>query len=181
MVTGQFKVDNEILVKYVCTRLSVYFFTTSLWSLLLKSKTGCVTLNLLRISLCLAMSVARIHLEKSFFIKCLNWTNIDMDEANEDVSWSLTWLFLLGSVCTARRSGFSGCCTLAAKGKSFYNIWICFQQLQYEIEMPNFVGVLCNSLNTCRVKCFVTTYTVVRLAFNKYKYLVVVKRIVIDR
>lgn len=40
----------------------MHLFTTSLWSLFLKSKTGCMTLNLLRISLCLAMSVARMHL-----------------------------------------------------------------------------------------------------------------------
>lgn len=37
--------------------------TTSLCSLLLKSNTGWMTLNLLRISLCRAMSVARMHLE----------------------------------------------------------------------------------------------------------------------
>lgn len=41
-----------------CTRL-----TTSLCSLLVKSKDGRMDLNLLRISLCLVMSVARMHLQ----------------------------------------------------------------------------------------------------------------------
>lgn len=37
--------------------------TTSLWSLLAKSKVGRMDLNLLRISLCWVMSVARMHLQ----------------------------------------------------------------------------------------------------------------------
>lgn len=41
----------------------ICIFTTSLWSLLVKSKAGRMDLNLLRISLCLVMSVARMHLQ----------------------------------------------------------------------------------------------------------------------
>lgn len=43
--------------------LPVWCPTTSLWSLLAKSKAGRMDLNLLRISLCLVMSVARMHLQ----------------------------------------------------------------------------------------------------------------------
>lgn len=47
--------------------------TTSLWSLLVKLKTGWMVLNLLRISLCLAMSVARIHLKRRSFEPTKAW------------------------------------------------------------------------------------------------------------
>ena len=43
--------------------VSLNALTTSLWSLLLKSKEDKMDLNLFRISLCLVMSVARMHLK----------------------------------------------------------------------------------------------------------------------
>lgn len=47
--------------------------TTSLCSLLVKSKDGRMDLNLLRISLCLVMSVARMHLQEEQS-EALFWT-----------------------------------------------------------------------------------------------------------
>lgn len=49
--------------------------TTSLCSLLVKSKDGRMDLNLLRISLCLVMSVARMHLQ---------------DEQSEALLWTIS-------------------------------------------------------------------------------------------
>lgn len=55
---------------YRCFQISTMLcsLTTSLWSLLVKSKTGRMDLNLLRTSLCLDMSVARMHLKQSVLI-----------------------------------------------------------------------------------------------------------------
>ena len=74
----------------------------------------------------------------------------NMDDENEDLSWSLTWSSLLGSACTAQTSSSSGCCTRAEKRKTWFNIlnkrvWWC--------------------LIICRVKCSMSIFSLTLMRF----------------
>lgn len=105
--------------------------TTSLWSVLVKSKEGRMDLNLLRMSLCLVMSVARMHLRwqrkrKAFCV---------LSSHREEITWEnvhdLTWWFPPLSVCIDPWTDFWRCCTLSAQQTILVSFFVKLKRLIY--------------------------------------------------